>query len=375
MSKDNDNGERRSILDAFAEDQSPEAEDEQAETAEDAETESVEDEDAPTDQTAGERAIPDGDDEADDPAEPKFDASAPLVRPAEPVSDEEGAADVNGEESRAEADKKNALDTLLAQRGTHSVEDEPIEDPRLAERATAVLDPVEAEGGEDEEVEDEEGEEAYEEDLGYDDQQKKKATPGKIALIAIGGIAAVCILVGIGASIGTMAAQEAVQARNIESTQSNAVSGTHEQTSDSNAQKAEDATLAPATDQGTSNTAQTGTTQAVCEHDWQPVATTVHHDAVTKEETVAGSTYVETEYHTLCNVCHEQIDGKTSEHKAATGHNGFTSNVPVKVTKKNPDTTQTVEVEAAYDEKTWTKEKCTKCGAEREVGEHSEKVQ
>lgn len=354
----NESGRRPSILDAFIK----EAEEKKAEEA--AAAEEAADK-AP--EAAGERAIPDS---ADEEADEGFDAAASLVKPAAAVGDD-AAAD-------AEKDKQealDALDTLLAQRGTHSVEDSPIADPRLADRVTVEMDPVadgeqQGEGDADGDPSDEATESAEQ----ADEFGQAKRNPAKIAMLVIGGIATAAILVLIGTSLGTMAAQQAVEARNIESTQTVTNNSTHEQASDANAQKAEDATLLPAQD-GTGSTAANGTAQAVCEHDWQPEAETKHHDAVTKEVTVPGSTYTDTEYHTLCNVCNEQIDGKTAEHKAATGHTGYTTNVPVKVTKKNPDTTQTVEVEAAYDEKVWTKEKCSKCGAEREVGEHSEKVE
>ena len=360
----NEGGRRPSILDAFTK----EAEEKKAEQEDQAKADEAAAEEAEP-AAVGERAIPDS---ADDEADEAFDAAASLVKPAAAVGDDEN---LEADADKDKQDALDALDSLLAQRGTHSVEDSPIADPRLAERETVEMDAVgDGETQDEGEALEAEGDEAAEGEAAADEGGQPKRNPAKIAMLVIGGIAAAAILVLIGTSIGTMAAQQTIEARNIESTQTVTNSSTHEQSADSNAQKAEDATLAPAQD-GSSATAANGTAQAVCEHDWKPEAETKHHDAVTKEVTIPGSTYTETEYHTLCNVCHEQIDGKTAEHKAATGHVGYTTNVPVKVTKQNPDTTQTVEVEAAYDEKVWTKEKCSKCGAEREVGEHSEKVE
>lgn len=374
MTKDNEEkgGSRRSILDDFA----AKAEDEKK-GGPAAEGAGADGDGEPTASAGGcdTHAIP----AADDEDEPKFDAAATLVRKAEPVApeadngdgSEDKGADAEGrdDDARAEAekDKMSALDSLLAQHGNRPAEASPAQ---RAEQPTIAMGAVEEEDGGGQA-------EAQDETFAPEPQPEKKGGAGRKAVIAIGIVAAMAVLVLIGTSLGTMAAQQAVQARNIESAQtSNSTSGTHEQSGDSNAQAAENATLAPAQSQEQAGqSATSNTVQAVCEHDWQPEAETVHHDAVTKEVTVPGSEYTETEYHTLCNTCNEQVDGKTAEHKAATGHAGFTRNVPVKVTKKNPDTTQTVEVEAAYDEKKWTKEKCSKCGAEREVGEHSEKVE
>ncbi len=364
MTKDNEekDGSRRSILDDFAAKAEDDKKDgEPAAPAEGCDTHAI--------PAAG----------PDDEDEPKFDAAATLVRKAEPVAPEadggpgadEKGADAEGREddakAEAEKDKMSALDSLLAQHGNRPAEASPAQ---RAEQPTVAMGAVEEESA----VSDQD--ETRDEAAVLEPQPEKKGGAGRKAVIAIGIVAAMAVLVLIGTSLGTMAAQQAVQARNIESAQTgNSTSGTHEQSGDSNAHAAEDAALAPAQSQEQAGQpATSNTVQAVCEHDWQPEAETVHHDAVTKEVTVPGSEYTETEYHTLCNTCNEQVDGKTAEHKAATGHAGFTRNVPVKVTKKNPDTTQTVEVEAAYDEKKWTKEKCSKCGAEREVGEHSEKA-
>lgn len=351
MTKDNEekDGSRRSILDDFA----AKAEDEKKDSPI-AEGDGAGKDGEPAARAEGcdTHAIPSAG--PDDEDELKFDAAATLVRKADAKAE-------------AEKDKMSALDSLLAQHGNRPAEASPAQ---RAEQPTVAMGAVEEESA----VSDQD--ETRDEAAVLEPQPEKKGGVGRKAVIAIGIVAAMAVLVLIGTSLGTMAAQQAVQARNIESAQTgNSTSGTHEQSGDSNAQAAEDATLAPAQSQEQAGQpATSNTVQAVCEHDWQPEAETVHHDAVTKEVTVPGSEYTETEYHTLCNTCNEQVDGKTAEHKAATGHAGFTRNVPVKVTKKNPDTTQTVEVEAAYDEKKWTKEKCSKCGAEREVGEHSEKA-
>lgn len=198
-----------------------------------------------------------------------------------------------------------------------------------------------------------------------------------LAACAVCGIGAAAIVIGV--TMGTLAAQTQVKANDIPSAEQ-AQSGNNE----ASAFQDQDATTLPA--QGGEAIA-TGEAVAsagsaaqpaseTCEHDWQPEATERDVDA-TFEEVDVPATYEEvTEYHTLCNVCYEQIDGKVAEHRAATGHKGATKNVPVKVNRlKTEAHKETRQAAPAHKERVWTKEKCSKCGAERDVEEHVETVE
>ncbi len=113
-----------------------------------------------------------------------------------------------------------------------------------------------------------------------------------------------------------------------------------------------------------------------CDHDWKPYkAKTTTTEAVTKKVTTPAKTEVVTEYHTLCNVCKKKIDGKTKEHAAETGHEGYTTNVPVNVTKTvKKASTKTVTVKKATKTKTWSKVKCKKCGKVKKLDEAKSKT-
>ena len=176
-------------------------------------------------------------------------------------------------------------------------------------------------------------------------------------------IMAAFVLVLLGCVIGSLGHQQSEEAKNIESSQTQRTPAAQQDGSASSAVQDTSPAEAPTVESATA-----------CEHEWEPEAETRHVDAVTKEVTVPGVEYTETEYHTLCNVCKEQIDGKVAEHDSETGHSGATTNVPIKVTKKTPDTTATEEVEAAYDVRVWSKERCSKCGEERDVSEQIEKI-
>lgn len=107
------------------------------------------------------------------------------------------------------------------------------------------------------------------------------------------------------------------------------------------------------------NATQSETTQAAQESDdeteddtvWSTRYVLIHHKA--KTHTVKHpATYEEVvEYHTICNTCGEQIDGQTDEHAKKTGHEGYTTDSPVKVKKvKTEAYTETVTDQEAYDE-------------------------
>lgn len=113
-----------------------------------------------------------------------------------------------------------------------------------------------------------------------------------------------------------------------------------------------------------------------CDHDWEPYKA--------KKKTIAAKTHTEkipatyetvTEYHTVCNTCKQKIDGKTKEHAAETGHEGYTTNVPISVTKvKTKASTKTVVDTPAKVKTTWTKEKCSKCKEVRKLDEAKSKT-
>ena len=203
----------------------------------------------------------------------------------------------------------------------------------------------------------------------------KRRIGKKAALVgcAVCGIGAAAIVIGV--TMGTLAAQTQVKANDIPAAEQ-AQSGNNEASAFQN----QDATTLPAQGGTAVATGEAGSTaqpaSETCEHDWQPEATDRDVDA-TFEEVDVPTTYEEvTEYHTLCNVCYEQVDGKVSEHRAATGHTGVTKNVPVKVNRLKADAhKETRQVAPAHKERVWSKEKCSKCGAERDVDEHVETVE
>ncbi len=99
------------------------------------------------------------------------------------------------------------------------------------------------------------------------------------------------------------------------------------------------------------------------EHVWVDDYKTVHHEATTHEETVAPVYEAVIEYHTVCNECNEQIDGRAREHIEETGHSGYSTNVPVAVphliTEGRIDV---IEDTPAYDESVTTGRHCSICG-------------
>lgn len=102
---------------------------------------------------------------------------------------------------------------------------------------------------------------------------------------------------------------------------------------------------------------------AVCAHEWEEVKTTIHHDAVTHDVNHDAEYQTVTRYHTVCNVCSEQIDNKIIEHKEQTGHYSWSTNVPFQEQELVNDAyVQTVTDQEAYDEQMVLGRKCKKCG-------------
>lgn len=106
-----------------------------------------------------------------------------------------------------------------------------------------------------------------------------------------------------------------------------------------------------------------------CDHQWEPYGVTTKVVAAkTHEERVPAETEVVTEYHTVCNTCHERIDGQAREHLEKTGHAGYTTNVPSKVTKvKRKATTRTVVDTPAMKVSTWHQKRCERCGEVKDL--------
>lgn len=106
-----------------------------------------------------------------------------------------------------------------------------------------------------------------------------------------------------------------------------------------------------------------------CDHEWEPYGVTTKVVAAkTHKEKVPAETKVVTEYHTVCNTCHETIDGHAAEHLEKTGHEGYTTNVPRKVTKvTRKATTRTVVDTPAMRVSTWHQKRCKECGEVKEL--------
>ena len=104
-------------------------------------------------------------------------------------------------------------------------------------------------------------------------------------------------------------------------------------------------------------------TDNACVHEWEEVKSTVHHDAVTHDVNHDAEYKTVTKYHTVCNVCGEQIDNNIAAHKEATGHYSWTTDVPFYEQELvKAAYTQTVTDQAAYDEQIVIGRKCSKCG-------------
>lgn len=99
-------------------------------------------------------------------------------------------------------------------------------------------------------------------------------------------------------------------------------------------------------------------------HTWTPLTETLHHDAVTQEIYHPAEYETKTVSHTICNVCQAVVDNAAVEHQEATGHIGYTTNVPRQETVKVKDAwTETTVVTPAYDEQIIKGSICLDCGA------------
>lgn len=103
--------------------------------------------------------------------------------------------------------------------------------------------------------------------------------------------------------------------------------------------------------------------EETCQHEWEEVRTTIHHDAVTHNVDHDAEYRTVTRYHTVCNICDAQIDNQIAEHKAETGHYSWSTNVPFEEQELVKEAyTQTVTDQEAFDEQIVMGRKCKKCG-------------
>lgn len=103
--------------------------------------------------------------------------------------------------------------------------------------------------------------------------------------------------------------------------------------------------------------------EQACAHEWRDDYRIEHVDAQT-HEVVHPATYKTIEaLHTVCNVCGAPIDGKTAEHAAETGHEGYTTSVPVAETVLDAaEWTETVTDVPAEDVLVYNGRVCKVCG-------------
>lgn len=193
-----------------------------------------------------------------------------------------------------------------------------------------------------------------------DEQQTKKISPKFIIIIVISAIVVAALALIGGSAIGSMMAAQANNSgvKNIEA---------------SDIDRTQDSQIPYETNPSSQNTATTfnpDNLQANCVHDWQPVIQTREIPAETKTVDVPEVTETYTAYHTVCNTCNAIIDGAVKEHQNKTGHSGYTPGVPRQETRViSPATTKTEEISPARTEEFWNQEKCSKCGAVRDVQE------
>lgn len=104
-------------------------------------------------------------------------------------------------------------------------------------------------------------------------------------------------------------------------------------------------------------------TNATHEHDWTIQYDTVVHDEVSHEEVVQPVYERIVTHHSVCNDCNEIVDGHAQEHIDATGHSGYSTNVPVTESRLISEGRIDVIVdEPAYEELVASGRTCTICG-------------
>ena len=139
-----------------------------------------------------------------------------------------------------------------------------------------------------------------------------------------------------------------------------AKTSTYKDTTDTNSSNANSSTTEKKEEAKTETTTAAETT---CQHEWEEVRQTIHHDPVTHEVNHEAEYRTVTRYHTVCNVCDEKIDNQIAEHKEKTGHYSWSTNVPFQEQQLVADAyTQTVTDQEAWDEQIVMGRKCKKCG-------------
>lgn len=208
------------------------------------------------------------------------------------------------------------------------------------EQKTEVLDPVEAEQT-SEEPENVSEEQAVKE-------KKRFSRTTKIALVVAAIIAALLACVCIGYMFGSHETSNY-----IEDQETAEVAAPEEQTTTEE-----------------SDAIDTNTAEEAHVHNWGPNYVLKHVDAVTHTVDHSAVWESQTSYHTVCNTCMQVIDGQAAQHIAQTGHQGYSTNVPITGDVKVSDAwTETVVDEEAHDELVVDGEICSECGATRNTSE------
>lgn len=190
---------------------------------------------------------------------------------------------------------------------------------------------------------------------GQDPAPAPKRPARRQALAA--AVVAACLIAGggIGYAISSAASAQSAADRNAAAQEQAALAAA----ATAKASEAADAAL----DEAGKATEQRVSALEEHSHSWEPVYELKHIDARTHVAHHDAQWGVETREETMCNSCRAVVTGKTAEHTAQTGHDSFTTSVPVDydvVTKAAWD--ETVVDEAARDELALTGYKCA-CGA------------
>ena len=113
-----------------------------------------------------------------------------------------------------------------------------------------------------------------------------------------------------------------------------------------------------------------------CDHQWRTLGLYEQTEAATHEEEVPAVVETVEEPHTVCNTCYAVVDGATAEHTAATGHAGFTTDVPVpvEVVVQEAGVREVVD-EPAEQRFTPILEWCPACGATQPAGQLEQAAQ
>lgn len=200
------------------------------------------------------------------------------------------------------------------------------------EQKTEVLNPVDAEQTS------KEPEMAKEKQVEKDKKRFSRTT--KIALVVAAIIAALLACVCIGYMFGTHETSNYIENQATEEVASDEVT-TEEAEADANAEEAH-------------------------VHNWGPNYVLQHVEAVTHTVEHPAVWEPQTSYHTVCNTCMQVIDGQAAQHIAQSGHQGYSTNVPITGDVMVSDAwTETVVDEEAHDELVLDGEICSECGATR----------